>query len=105
MQHYTQQGTWWLPGNQDQGIEGTLSFGAGGIELLVQGSLPTPSVQGWQSKSYGSSGWDTIPVVHGRTVADRKPVTLLHVEGAPYITPAGVDVENNYLVRTALSGI
>ena len=105
MQYYTHEGTWWLPGNQDRSIEGTLSFDASGIELLVHGSLPTPAVQRRQSQGYGPSDWETIPVIHGRTIPDRKTISLLHVEGAPYIAPPGVDVENKYLIGTALTGI
>src|SRR5712691_8518568 len=106
MQYYTRQGTWWLPGNQDRSIEGTLSFDASGIELLVHGSLPTSVVQQRrQSQRYGPSDWETIPVLHGRTIPDRKSISLLHVEGAPDITPPGVDVENKYLVGTALTDI
>ena len=104
MQHYTHQGTWWLLGDQDRSIEGTLSFDASGIELLVQGSLPTPAVQGRQLKGYGPSDWETIPVIRGRTIPDRKSITLLQVEGAPLTAPPGVNVENKYLVGTALSG-
>jgi hypothetical protein len=105
MRYYTLEGTWWLPGNQSRSIEGTLSFDASGIELLVHGSLPTSAVQRRQSQGYGPSDWETISVIHGRTTPDRKNISLLHVEGAPYITPPGVDVENKYLVGMALTGI
>jgi hypothetical protein len=105
MKHYTHQGTWWLPGDQDQSVEGTLSFGASGIELLVHGSLLTPALRGRQPQTYGPSDWEAIPVIHGQTIPDRKPMSLLNVEGAPYIVPPGINTENNYLVGTTLSGI
>jgi len=105
MQHYTREGTWWLPGSQNRSVEGTLSFDASGIELLVHGSLPTSAVQRREPQGYGPSVWETIPAIHGRTIPDRKSVSLLNVEGAPYITPPGVDVENKYIVGTVLTGI
>lgn len=103
MQHYTRQGTWWLPGKQARSVEGTLSFGAGGIELLVHGALSSSSRQGRPPVTYGVSDWKMIPVIHGRTVPDRKPMTLLNVEGDSYVAPPGVEVENNYQVGVALS--
>lgn len=105
MQYYTYEGTWWLPGNQNRSVEGALSFDASGIELLVRGSLPTSAVQERQAGNYGPSDWETIPVVYGRAALDRRNVSLLRVEGAPYVGPSRVGVENRYLVGMALAGI
>ena len=105
MQYYSYEGTWWLPGDEDNSVEGTLSFEASGIELLVRGALPTSAVQLRQPRDYGPSDWETSPVVYGRTTLDRKNVSLLRVEGAPYIAPPGVEAENKYIVGMALTGI
>lgn len=105
MQYYSYGGTWWLPGDEDHSVEGTLNFEANGIELLVRGALPTSAVQRRRPRDYGPSDWETSPVVYGRTTLDRKNVSLLRVEGAPYIAPLGVEVEDNYIVGMALTGI
>ncbi len=106
MQYYTNEGTWWLRRHQRSVITGTLSFSVSGLDLLVTGWFLTAGVQQRKSEqNYGPTDWEKLPIIHGVTTRDRRPVTLLQVEGAPHVGPSGVKIENNYIAGIALGGI
>jgi hypothetical protein len=102
VEHFTVDGTWWLPESPAHRVPGTLTSDADNLGLVLYGSLlPTVDAPGQVLRQTGPD-WTTTPVILGRT-HDSQNVTLLDAQGANLI---GRFVrQSDYRVRIALVGV
>ncbi|MEJ1105467.1 MULTISPECIES: HEPN domain-containing protein [unclassified Kribbella] len=104
MEHFSVEGSWWLPERTDRRVSGTLNFTADGLELVLYEQLREfPMPQEDEVTTFGPPEWSTTPLVHGRT-RDWKDVTLFDVEGAPFEGPVPFEVRESYRVKLAIIG-
>jgi hypothetical protein len=100
MQHFTVEGTWWLPSGPQRQVPGTLTFGDDGLELVLHDALRQFEDEGQVHAD--ALEWKVEPVLHGRA-RDGQAYTLFDAGGANLTGPFDL-VQETYRPETALAG-
>ncbi len=104
MDYFTATGDWWIPGDQENQVSGTLDFSSRGVTLILNGCLSIRRQElSQEDESDGIGVWITVPIIHGRT-SNMRDVTIF--EAQTFTTKAfhRHQIRERFTARLALFG-